>query len=114
MGRSAFFFTNLMPSYGAQTMMDVGAFWQRPITGNLYNGRDKAREHLQFLLRTELQGRLPPERAGEARELAKVAFGMNQTYNRADVGMWALLKLAAWTLVAYGAAWLGLRARERG
>ena len=114
MPRSALIFTSLTPSYAAQTMMDVGAFWHRPITGGLYNGREKAREHLMHLLRLELQSRLPPERAGEARELTKSAFAMNHTYNRADVGMWAALKLAAWTLAAYGAAWLGLRSRERG
>ena len=71
MPRSALVFTSLMPSYAAQTMMDVGAFWHRPVTGNLYNARDKAREHLMHLLRLKLQGTLPPERAGEARELAK-------------------------------------------
>lgn len=114
MPRSAFLFTSLMPSYAAQTMMDVGAFWHRPITGNLYNAREKAREHLLHLLRLKLQGTLPPERVGEARELAKGAFAMRETYNWDDVGMWAALKLAAWTFAAYGAAWLGLRSRERG
>ncbi len=49
----------------------------------------------------KLQSALPPERTGEARELAKNAFAMGMTYNWTDVGMWAALKLAAWTLAAY-------------
>ena len=114
MPRSAFAFTAAMPSYAAQTMMDVGAFWHRPVTGSLYNGREKAREHLMHLLRRELEGRPPDQLAAPPRELVKNAFGMGKTYDRADVGMWAALKLAAWTVAAYGAAWLGLRARERG
>ncbi len=37
MPRSCPGLTSLMPTYAAQTMMDVGAFWNRPVTGNLYN-----------------------------------------------------------------------------
>ncbi len=114
MPRSAFVFSSVMPSYAAQTMMDVGAFWHRPITGDLYNSREKAREHLMHLLRRELESRPPDALAAPPRELAKSAFAMNKTYDRADVGLWAALKLLAWTLAAYGAAWLGLRTRERG
>ena len=114
MPRSAFVFTSTMPSYAAQTMMDVGAFWHRPITGNLYNSREKAREHLMYLLRRELETRPSDTLSAPPRELAKSAFAMGKTYDRADVGLWAALKLLAWTLVAYGAAWFGLRARERG
>ena len=114
MPRSAFVLAGAMPSYAAQTMMDVGAFWRRPITGDLYNAREKAREHLQHLLRRELEGRPTDALPAPPRELAKSAFGMNKTYDRADVGLFAALKLLAWTLLSYGAAWLGLRARERG
>ena len=106
--------TSVMPSYAAQTMMDVGAFWHQPIDGDLYLRREKAREHLTDLLRRELVHRLPPEQAGRARELAGKAFALGQTYDRADVATLAAFKLVAWTLVGYLAAWCGLRMKERG
>ena len=106
--------TSAMPSYAAQTMMDVGAFWHQPINGELYLRREKARDHLTDLLRRELGRRLPPEKAGQARELAGKAFALGQTYDRADLAIIAAFKLLAWTLVGYLAAWCGVRMKERG
>ena len=114
MSRTVYALTSTMPSYAAQTMMDVGAFWHRPINGDLYLRREKAREHLTDLLRRDLVGELPPERRGEARVLAKQAFAMGRTYNRADLAALAACKLLAWTLLGYAAAWWGLRRKERG
>ena len=114
MSPSVLALTSAMPSYAAQTMMDVGAFWHQPIDGELYLRREKARDHLTDLLRRELAHRLPPEQAGHARELANQAFALGKTYDRADLAILAAFKLVAWTLVGYLAAWCGLRMKERG
>ena len=47
-----FALTDAMPSYAAQTLMDVGAFIGRPITGGVYNTHKKAGDHLKDLRRT--------------------------------------------------------------
>ena len=106
--------TGAMPSYAAQTMMDVGAFWHQPIDGELYLRREKARDHLTDLLRRELARRLPAGEVGAARGLAGQAFALGKTYDRADLAVLAAFKLLAWTLAGYLAAWCGLRMKERG
>ncbi len=106
--------TNLMPSYAAQTMMDVGAFWHQPINGELYLRREKARNHLTDLLRRELTRLSPSELADSPRAQAQKAFAMGKEYNRADLAVLAAFKLFAWTLLGYAAAWCGLRLKERG
>ena len=111
-----FLLTNTMPSYAAQTMMDVGAFWNRPIVGGMYNNRLKAGDHLKDLRLRELVAN-PPDPAmtkGAMRAEAAKELGVRKIYNRADVGTAAALKLWAWTLVGYVTAWFGLRAKERG
>ncbi len=108
--------TSIMPSYSAQTMMDVGAFWNRPIIGGMYNNRQKAGDHLKDLRLRELVSNPPnPEMTkGEMRAQAAKELGVRKIYNRADVGTIAALKLLTWTLLGYVTAWFGLRAKERG
>jgi hypothetical protein len=102
-----------MPSYAAQTMMDVGAFWQRRINGGMYNNRRKAGDHLRDLELRSLRRTLPPARAGEASGLARRALLMGKIYDGSRHGFWAAGKLLLWTLLGYAAAWFGLRAKER-
>ena len=110
-----FALTNAMPSYAAQTMMDVGAFIGRPITGGIYNIHKKAGDHLKDLRLRELLADQPPGAVkGDLRAMASAELGVRKVYTRADVGLLAALKLAGWTLLGYAAAWLGLRAKERG
>jgi ABC-type multidrug transport system ATPase subunit/pSer/pThr/pTyr-binding forkhead associated (FHA) protein len=109
-----FLLTNAMPSYAAQTMMDVGAFWHRPIRGGMYQNRLKAGDHMQDLELRSLRRTLPPALAGKAREMARSALGTNKTYDGSRFGLWAAGKLLLWTLAGYAAAWFGLRAKERG
>ena len=108
--------TSAMPSYAAQTMMDVGAFLNRPITGGIYNAHKKAGDHLKDLRLRELAarsgGRALPR--GDLRAEAAAELGVRKTYTRVDVGLFAALKLLGWTLLGYAAAWFGLRVRERG
>ena len=108
--------TNLMPSYSAQTLMDVSAFLNRPVTGGIYNTHKKAGDHLKDLWLREQSSRpqKPGLTRGDLRAQASEALRIGQVYRRADVGWLAALKLLGWTLLGYAAAWLGLRARERG
>ena len=110
--------TSIMPSYAAQTMMDVGAFWHRPITIPLHNNRDKAYNHLKDLRARELLAQSPDLKQGDAmgmaRESLKVGASPPTVYNAANVGGLAAFKLLAWTLAGYVTAWFGLRAKERG
>ncbi len=111
-----FALTNAMPSYAAQTMMDVGAFLHRPITGGIYNAHKKAGDHLKDLRLRELLAR-PRARLvsrGDLRATAAAELGVRKVYTRADVGVFAALKLLGWMVLGYAAAWVGLRARERG
>ena len=80
--------TSIMPSYAAQTMMDVGAFWNRPIIGGMYNNRQKAGDHLKDLRLRELVANPPnPEMTkGDLRMQAAKELGVRKIYNRADVG----------------------------
>ncbi len=107
---------NVMPSYAAQTLMDVGAFYQRPIIGGVYNNRKKAGDHLKDLrLREMIQS--PPQPGmtrGDMRAAAAAAFKARSVYSRPDIGFWAAGKLLAWALAGYIVAWFGLRAKERG
>ena len=111
-----FALTSAMPSYAAQTMMDVGAFIGRPITGGVYNTHKKAGDHLKDLRLRELAAYPPSPSAtrGDLRAMASAELGVRKVYTRADVGLLAALKLAVWTLLGYWAAWWGLRAKERG
>ncbi len=106
--------TSLMPSYAAQTLMDVGAFIGRPITGGIYNTHRKAGDHLKDLRLRELTARPPAPGAGrgDLRALAAADLGVRKVYTRADVGSFAALKLAGWMLLGYAAAWVGLRKGE--
>ena len=108
--------TRLMPSYAAQTLVDVGAFIDRPITGDLYDAHKKAGDHLRDLLLREFVARPPRSGAakGDLRALAAGQFRIGAVYRRFDVGLLAAGKLLAWTLLGYFAAWFGLRSRERG
>ena len=108
--------TSIMPSYAAQTMMDVGAFWNRPIIGGMYNNRKKAGDHLRDLRVREMLAHPPgPDMTkGDIQLKARSELGVKKIYNRADVGGIGALKLLAWTLVGYVTAWFGLRAKERG
>ena len=104
-----------MPSYAAQTMMDVGAFVGRPVTGDLYTAHKKAGDHLKDLLLRESEAHPPPGLGkGELRARASERLRIGAVYRRADVGWLAAGKLLAWTLGGYGVAWGALRARERG
>ena len=108
--------TRLMPSYAAQTLMDVGAFIDRPITGNLYDAHKKAGDHLRDLLLRQFVAHPPQPGAtkGDLRALAAAQFRIGAVYRRFDVGLLAAGKLLAWTLLGYFTAWCGLRAKERG
>jgi ABC-type multidrug transport system ATPase subunit len=108
--------TSIMPSYAAQTMMDVGAFWERKIVGAVYNSRQKAGDHLKDLLLRELVSNPPrPDmNKGEMRGLAARAFTIGKMYTRTDIGLIAAWKLLAWAVIGYVVAWFGLRAKERG
>ena len=110
-----FTLTNLMPSYAAQTMMDVGAFIGRPVTGGIYNTHKKAGDHLKDLRLRELTAHPPKPVAsrGDLRASAAAELGVRKVYTRAEVGVFAALKLAVWAVLGYATAWLGLRARER-
>ena len=108
--------TNIMPSYAAQTMMDVGAFHERKIIGGVYNNRKKAGDHLKDLLLREYVSN-PPQAGmtkGEMRLKAAESFKAGKVYSRPDVGFAAAAKLLLWALVGYVVAWIGLRAKERG
>lgn len=105
--------TNLLPSYAAQTMMDVGAFWKREITGGVYNHRKKAGDHLKDLIKRDCLARQPHLGPGEAMEEARGAMSMGTTYERQDFAIFAALKLLTWMGLGYVVAWVALRARER-
>ncbi len=110
-----FALTSAMPSYAAQTMMDVSAFLNRPITGGIYNAHKKAGDHLKDLRLRELAAasRAPTTTRGDLRAAAAAELGVRKVYTRTDVGLFAALKLLGWTLLGYWAAWFGLRAKER-
>lgn len=108
--------TCVMPSYAAQTLMDVGAFVGRPVTGGLYNAHKKAGDHLRDLLLREYAAH-PPQTGllkGDLRALAAEQFRPGAVYRRVGVGGFAAGKLLAWMLAGYITAWFALRARERG
>ena len=108
--------TRLMPSYAAQTMMDVSAFIDRPVTGDLYDAHKKAGDHLRDLLLREYVAH-PPRPGlvkGDLRALAAAQFRIGMAYRRVDAGLLAAGKLLVWALLGYLVAWLGLRSRERG
>ncbi len=111
-----FALTDIMPSYAAQTLMDVGAFIGRPVNGGMYNTHKKAGDHLKDLRLRELVAHPPTPTAskGDLRAMAAAELGVRRVYARADIGLTAALKLAGWTLLGYAAAWFGLRAKERG
>jgi ABC-type multidrug transport system ATPase subunit/pSer/pThr/pTyr-binding forkhead associated (FHA) protein len=111
-----FALTNIMPSYAAQTMMDVGAFWNRKIVGAVYNSRQKAGDHLKDLLLREYLNNPPrPDMTkGDMRLEAARSFSIGKTYTRTDVGIVAAIKLLLWAVIGYVAAWFALRAKERG
>ena len=111
-----FALTSVMPSYAAQTMMDVGAFVHRPITGGIYNAHKKAGDHLKDLRLRELVAHSPGRAVskGELRAMAAADLGVRKVYTRTDVGLAAVLKLLGWALLGYVTAWFGLRATERG
>jgi hypothetical protein len=109
-----FLVANAMPSYAAQTMMDVGAFWRRQISGPMFTNRRKAGDHLRDLELRRQKRILPPERVDEASGLARSALGMGKTYDGSRFGLLAAGKLILWAVIGYAAAWLGLRAKERG
>jgi ABC-type multidrug transport system ATPase subunit/pSer/pThr/pTyr-binding forkhead associated (FHA) protein len=112
--KAVFLVTNAMPSYAAQTMMDVGAFWRRRINGGMYSDRRKGGDHLRDLEARSLRRSLPPERADEATGLARSALGMGKIYDGSRFGIWAAIKLLLWTLASYWTAWFALRAKEQG
>ena len=114
-----FALTNLMPSYAAQTMMDVGAFWHRKIEGAVYNHRQKAGDHLKDLFKRDFQvglaksGMSPDAARSQALDDARTAMGMNTVLTRADFGVFAV-KLVIWMLLGYVVTWFVLRQKERG
>ncbi len=109
-----FAITNLMPSYAAQTMMDVGAFWKREITGGVYNHRKKAGDHLKDLIKRGYLASQPTMSSSEAMEEARSAMSMGTVFERKDFGVAAALKLLAWMGLGYVVAWGALRQKERG
>lgn len=109
-----FAITNLMPSYAAQTMMDVGAFWKREITGGVYNHRKKAGDHLKDLIKRDYLARQPGLSSSEAMEEARGAMSMGTTFARKDFALAAAIKLLAWMGLGYAVAWGALRQKERG
>lgn len=109
-----FALTSLMPSYAAQTMMDVGGFWKREITGGVFNHRKKAGDHLRDLIKRDVLTRNPGFSNGEALEEARGAMSMGTVFARKDFGLWAAGKLVIWTLLGYAVAWGALRQKERG
>lgn len=109
-----FAITNLMPSYAAQTMMDVGAFWKREITGGVYNHRKKAGDHLKDLIKRDYLAHQPAMSSSEATEEARSAMSMGTIFMRKDFGLAAAIKLLTWMGLGYAVAWVALRAKERG
>ena len=112
-----FALTNIMPSYAAQTMMDVGAFWDRPIVGGMYNNRKKAGDHLKDLLLREYETNPPKPGHDQGRHASGGLGGCSRRtnmYTRADVGFWAALQAAGLDGDRVRVAWSGLRAKERG
>ena len=108
--------TQAMPSYAAQTMMDVGAFIDRPVTGGRYDAHKKAGDHLRDLLLRQFVSHppIPGLNKGELRALAASQFHLGAIYRHPETGLLAALKLVSWTLGGYLVAFLGLRAKERG
>ena len=108
--------TQAMPSYAAQTMMDVGAFLDRPVTGALYDAHKKAGDHLRDLLLRQYVSHPPRAEMnkGDLRALAAAQFHLGARYQRPEVGIVAALKLVGWMLSGYLVAFFGLRAKERG
>ena len=115
---SAFVYTltQAMPSYAAQTMMDVGAFIDRPVTGELYDIHKKAGDHLRDLLLRRYVDH-PPRfgmNKGDLRALAAAQFHLGARYQHPEVGGFAASKLIFWMLFGYLIAFFGLRTKERG
>ena len=88
--------TNVMPSYAAQTMMDVGAFYERKIIGGVYNNRKKAGDHLKDLLLRQYVNN-PPHAdmtKGDMRLEAAKSFKAGSIYSRSDVGFLGSVQIA--------------------
>lgn len=84
--------SRVMPSAAAQSVMDVSLFWEKKIMGSM---------RVDF-----------PSSFSNLNRDKSLKNG--QTFTKAAPGWWGLGTLAAWAVTAYGAAWLGLRGRERG
>ena len=116
MTNAVYYPTQLFPSYAAQTLMDQSIFWRQPIAGG-----DLTQRHSTALNNLEIQvnPKIRNDEGGINRSLTRVIrqAAANEppvVYDRAWPGVLATGKLFGWVLLGYGAAWFGLRARERG
>ncbi len=95
---SAYVITQIVPSYAAQTVMDLSCFHGERITGDLNKKNYPGYEHVNFLHRREVGSRLKSNEIFTAGARAWIAF----------------MKLILWCGAGYAVAWYGLRSRERG
>ena len=84
--------SRVMPSAATQAVMDVSLFWDRKITGSIRVDYPTAFSNLN-----------------RDRGLRN-----GQVFENRTPALLGLAVLAAWTLLAYAIAWLGLRGKERG
>ena len=84
--------SRVMPSAATQAVMDVSLFWDRKITGSMRVDYPTAFSNLN-----------------RDRGLRN-----GQVFENRTPALLGLAVLAAWTLLAYAIAWLGLRGKERG
>lgn len=84
--------SRLMPSAATQSVMDVSLFWNRKITGSM---------RVDFPTAFSNLNRDHSLRSG-------------QLFENRKPGVLGLAILAAWTMLTYAVAWLGLRGKERG
>ncbi|MBS0658559.1 MAG: FHA domain-containing protein [Verrucomicrobia bacterium] len=98
MKSSAYAVTRIVPSYAAQTIMDLSCFHNERITGDLNKKNYPGFEHVSFLNRRETGERLKS----------------NAIFNAGLRGWLSGAKLLVWTMLGYAVAFFGLRTRERG
>ena len=84
--------SRVMPSAATQAVMDVSLLWDRKITGSMRVDYPTAFSNLN-----------------RDRGLRN-----GQVFENRTPALLGLAVLAAWTLLAYAIAWLGLRGKERG
>ncbi len=98
MKASAYAVTQIVPSYAAQTLMDLSCFHGQKITPDLTKKNYPGYEHVSFLHKRQTGSRLKT----------------NETFEAGARGWIAGAKLFIWTALGYAVAWFGLRSRERG